>query len=157
MQMCQHCQLNPAHSHGICTTCIKYQKRHAGASRPLTHIEKVSQRRRRARWCQTCGNPEIEAARRCKACYSYWHRTGKPRPRWLWDEDFCCIVCGFPKKAAHRKNRPGGGLKFWKGRCFACYGYFHKFKRDRPAYLWGRGTYGWCICGYPAEIGRAHV
>lgn len=157
MKLCSHCNLNPSHAHKLCTVCIKYRDRHGGEMRPLSLIKRTAQRRSKAKWCKVCGNPGVCVLRRCQACYAYWTRHHKERPTWLWDEDFRCIVCGFPKKAAmRRKDRPGRKL-FVKNRCSTCFSYYLKYGKDRPSYLWGNGTYGWCDCGYPANYWRGGV
>jgi hypothetical protein len=147
--LCNHCGIaKKLRRGGICSACYCYRRKH-GKPRPHALVMHDLARQSKARWCMTCGYPEIYSSLRCKPCYSYWNRHGKSRPRWLWDDDFCCINCGISRKQAGKRS--GGRDNFDKDMCHACYNYNHKFKRPRPADMWGKGKHGWCECGFPAE------
>ena len=133
---------------GLCNTCYAFQLRH-GVPRPLHLVRYQMEKQSQPKWCTTCGNPELYNVHRCHACYTYWMRYKKERPKWLWNKDVCCKNCAFPKKAALRGK--GGYALFHKGRCAPCYRYKNRTGRERPAHLWGAGKHGFCDCGYPAE------
>jgi hypothetical protein len=131
-----------------CSACNRYRLLH-GVPRPATLIQRELAKRNAIKWCEVCGHPDIYALQKCKLCHDYWLAHKKARPRWLWDKDICCSVCGFPKKALKRGRN--GRLAFRKDKCLPCDTYQREQKRPRPAYLWGKGSKGWCDCGYPAE------
>jgi len=77
----------------------------------------------------------------CNACYLYFMRTGKRRPKQLWQE--CCSVCKRPRK----EKRSGSST----GLCSACYKYKWRYGKDRPEHaIKAQAPHGWCECGEPA-------
>jgi len=133
---------------GVCSTCRQYKRTH-GKARSADLIERLETRRHGVRWCRTCGSTDLFIEQRCRPCYRYWKLYNKERPRRKWDKDFCCVVCGFPRKAAMIQKR--GRANFYKDKCLACYNYEKRLSKPRPEYLWGKGSKGWCDCGYGAE------
>lgn len=148
--VCKHCgyPCKKTHGLGLCSACATFYFKYR-QMRPRRLIEASATRRRKAKWCMTCGHPDIMCKQECKLCYGYRQRNGKPRPRWMWDDDLCCVNCDFPKKAALR--RKNGRIYFHQDKCAACYAYHKRTGKERPEYLWGKGSKGWCSCGYPAE------
>lgn len=146
---CGNCkQERPKRCRGLCEACHTYQKRH-NQNRPMHLIRREVAKLKKIRWCQTCGNPQIDSNHMCGACRKYWATSGKARPKWLWDDEFCCTTCGIPKRIA--RHTAGGHVNFRKDKCRACSQYERKYGKPRPQHLWGNGSKGWCDCGYPAE------
>lgn len=144
VKMCSHCGINPRlKDRLVCATCHGYQAVHK-RKRPAHLIQRAIERRGRPKLCKVCDSLGPVAAGRCSACYWYLANHRQERPRWLWDKDFRCIVCGYPKHAAR-------GLLFHKEKCNACRAYKLRTGNERPKTLWGDGAYGFCDCGYPAE------
>lgn len=133
---------------GMCDACCSFWRRN-GKMRPAGIIRRAAAREGKAKWCKTCGHTKIKANQRCATCYRYWLLTGKARPKWFWDEDYCCSVCDFPKAAV--KTYKQGRKAFYGDKCSACYRYQYRYNKPRPSHLWGKGTHGWCECGSPAE------
>ena len=76
----------------------------------------------------------------CNACHQYLMRTGKRRPRSLWQE--CCSVCKRPRKET--RNGSSTGL------CRTCYQYRWRYGKDRPeSVIKAEAPSGWCECGEP--------
>lgn len=148
--VCKHCEYpcKKTHGLGLCSACSTFYFKHR-QMRPRRLIEASAIRRRKAKWCMTCGNPNVMCKQECKSCYGYRERNGRPRPRWIWDDEFPCVNCGIPKKAASR--RKCGRILFHKDRCAPCYSYQRRTGKERPEYLWGKGKHGFCDCGSPAE------
>jgi hypothetical protein len=147
--LCKQCNLRkPPYRVDTCAACCRYEKRN-GHPRTISLIRLDAKRQSKAKWCKNCGNPSLYVGHLCLACYKYQVKHGKNRERWRWDEDFKCSVCGFPKKAGRR--RLDGAVYFTRDKCRTCYDYERRYKKPRPAHLWGAGKHGFCDCGYPAE------
>lgn len=148
--VCRDCGINKRlPKRGItCAACNRYKLLH-GVPRPSALIAREQAKRNAIKWCEVCGHTTVYALQKCKPCHDYWLTHKKSRPQWLWDEDICCSVCGFPKKAARRNK--SGRLAFRKDKCQPCDTYQREQGRQRPPHLWGKGSKGWCACGYPAE------
>jgi hypothetical protein len=146
---CQCChQMLKIHGCDMCKTCHRYWIKH-GTMRPAACIQRSLDKQNKAKWCKNCGSTSLYVEQRCKSCYRHWRLYNKERPRWRWDADICCAVCSFPKKAAKIQKR--GRANFYKDKCLACYNYEKNLGRPRPEHLWGKGSKGWCDCGFPAE------
>ena len=101
------------------------------------------------KWCKNCGDPRLWCLGRCQNCDRYWRRTGKERPKHLWNRrEQVCSNCKFPIAAAPPFKR--GERRQCAGRCQPCHSYWKKYHKERPKELWGDGPYGFCECGYPA-------
>lgn len=98
----------------------------------------------KSKWCSVCGRipkRNLEEGM-CGTCYKYKHKTGRKRPRHLWDTEATCKNCGKPLSVCTRRSI--------RGLCSLCYDYKWCYKKDRPRRLWGIGNHGWCECGGPA-------
>ncbi len=147
--ICANCKLEKKkRSFDLCEACYDYENTHK-KNRPMYLIRREIDKQKRIKWCQNCGNPNIRALFLCLPCYLYRQTTGKQRPKWLWDEEFCCTVCGIPKKLTPRDA--DGATTFRKDKCRACASYQRYNGKPRPEHLWGNGKFGWCDCGYSAE------
>lgn len=146
--MCGRCGMKPKHALGRCVTCTKYWDRY-GVERPYELIERARERMTTPLWCKVCGCTKLHKLRRCRPCHRYWKITGKERPSCKWNHDAKCLTCGFPKHAHPEIKRLQRG--FQAGRCGLCNHYLHQMKRERPERLWGKGIYGFCMCGRPAN------
>ncbi len=147
---CTDCKDGRVFAKGLCVTCYHWRYRHNGKKRP---------RYKRATVCSNCGSPNVYAKGMCVACYKYKYNTGTDRPAKLWQRRWNpqagtvpahtlrkCKICGKPSVAQD-------GRDMARGRCYACYSYWRKYKhkQDRPAQLWQRwAPQGWCECGRPA-------
>lgn len=147
--ICANCKLEKKkRSFDLCAACYDYQHTHK-KNRPMHLVRLELEKQERSKWCHNCGSPNIRACFLCMPCYNYKNRTGKHRPKWLRDDEFCCTVCGIPKRLTPLDA--DGATTFRKGKCRACASYQRYHGKPRPPELWGNGKYGWCDCGYPAE------
>ncbi len=119
-----------------CHNCYCYRHKY-GVERPQRLISPKS----RPKWCYNCKStkaPFIQGM--CRACHGYKKRTGRVRPRYLWDKELGCATCGVPLSTVERHA----------DKCAACYAYKLRYGIERPERLWGIGPAGWCECGFPA-------
>ncbi len=116
----------------LCIACYNYFWRNGIHRRP------------KSKWCSVCGRVPRKHLEKgmCGACYKYKRRTGKNRPRHLWDRDAVCRNCRKPLSTCRRRSV--------KGLCSLCYDYRLCYDKDRPSRLWGIGPHGWCECGNAA-------
>jgi len=153
LKQCKSCGIDLERnscSLGLCSRCYEYQRR-TGRDRSSYLIELDERRGRIAasnrakqkqNWCSICGALHVHCLNMCVACYYYFIRNNKNRPRHLWDDE---AICGNCKRPLANQTKSCGGY------CRRCYDYRYRTKRDRPSHLWGMGDCGWCECGQPAN------
>ena len=130
-----------------CSPCRKYFAKH-GTERPtvLRPRQLYRHAKIKPKACKVCGDPKVRSSGRCVACESYYARhDGAARPRWLWDQAFCCLTCGVPLASLKPNERSAG-------RCKPCHQYLWKMGKERPRERWGIGEFGWCTCSRPATL-----
>lgn len=125
-----------------CSTCRKFERKHG-------RLPDKSERKIKVKgWvkCKRCKQHHVHHAKGlCINCYNYQRTKHKPRPVDRFTED--CLNCGKPLNRSDPKNTQCHG----KGMCRLCYQYQWMYGKPRPERLWGKGQYGYCDCGKPAN------
>lgn len=134
MKLCSNCKRQDARRRGRCHACDRWWR--------LKCIERPSRLylREKKSWCVVCGSTKVFANQKCQPCNRYHHRTGKRRPRYLWDKNIVCSNCSRPLSRCQRN----------KAKCKVCTNYKNRVGVERPRHLWDIGEHGWCECGWPA-------
>lgn len=141
---CENCGKKANHLvfHRICRMCRNFEMKHGR----LPEIAERKFKYASCQLCKRCKRKPVYCKFRCVACYDYWKKTGKERPRDRYTEE--CMNCG------RYLNRDDSELSILhaKGLCKNCYSYqAHHSGRARPQCCWGIGKYGYCDCGNAAN------
>lgn len=132
--ICKNCGEESLRSlqRGMCPKCYRFWQRHGvmRSAKTMSRLPPDSNQRS----CKNCHEGKAVARELCATCWNYQKRTGRRRPRYLWQD--ACVNCGKPST---------GQRSLCKGRCKNCYYWWHKYGEDRKI-----ESVRWCDCGHKA-------